>query len=263
MPEPSGEPVSYYVSTGPSSYRPTRHAQGAWAPDQQHMGPISGLLVQVLEECSPRPELTLSRVVFDILGVITLDEVTVQAEVVRPGRTIELLEATMIQHERVVVRAHAWRLLTSDTSQLAGRSTAPMPGPDQATSWDGSETWSGGFIASLEMKVLPDRRPGRGQVWIRPRVPVLESTRPRELARFVGMVDTMNGVAIRVPPDTATFPNTDLTVHLFRQPSGVWLGLDVEVAFGSTGVGMTSAVLHDETGEFGRALQILTLRARH
>jgi hypothetical protein len=263
MPEPSGEPVTYYVSTGPSSYRPTSHAQGAWAPDQQHMGPISGLLVQVLEGCSPRPELTLSRIAFDILGVTYLDEVTVQAEVVRPGRTIELLEATLVQHDRVVVRAHAWRLLTSDTTQLAGVTAAPMPGPDQATVWDGSQTWSGGFIASLEMRVLPGRRLGRGQVWIRPRVPVLESTRPGELAYFLGMVDTMNGVAIRVPPETAAFPNTDLTVHLFRRPTGEWLGLDVEVAFGPVGVGMTSSALHDETGLFGRALQILTIRQGH
>ena len=70
----------------------------------------------------------------------------------------------------------------------------------------------------------------------------------------------MNGVAVRARPDAVAFPNTDLTVHVFRQPHGEWLGLDVEVAFGPDGVGMTSAVLHDETGPFGRALQILTLR---
>ncbi len=81
-----------------------------------------------------------------------------------------------------------------------------------------------------------------------------------DLPRLMGAVDTMNGVAVRVDPQTVGFPNTDLTIHLFRHPHGDWLGLDVEVTLGPDGVGMTSAVLHDETGPFGRALQILTVR---
>ncbi len=260
MPSPVDEPAAYYVATGGSSYRPTSHTQGAWAPDQQHMGPISGLLVHVLEGCAPRPDLVLSRVTFDILGVIHLEEVTVAAEVSRPGRTIELVEATMVERGRVVVRAHGWRLLRSDTTHIAGVERPAMPGPDQATVWDGTQTWSGGFIESLEIRLLPGWQPGAGQVWIRPRVPLFEDNRAGALARFLGMVDTMNGVAVRARPDAVAFPNTDLTVHMFRQPRGEWLGLDVEVAFGGDGVGMTSAVLHDGDGPFGRALQILTLR---
>jgi hypothetical protein len=260
VPAPADEPAAYYVSTGGSTYRPTTHTQGAWAPDQQHMGPISGLLVHAIETCAPRADLALSRVAFDILGVIHLEEVEVTAEVSRPGRTIELVEATMVERGRVVVRAHAWRLLRTDTEQIAGVARAALPGPDQATLWDGTQTWSGGFIESLEIRVLPGWQPGAGQVWIRPRVPLFEGRDAGDLARFFAMVDTMNGVAVRAQPDAVAFPNTDLTVHVFRQPHGEWLGLDVEVAFGPDGVGMTSAVLHDETGAFGRALQILTIR---
>ena len=56
------------------------------------------------------------------------------------------------------------------------------------------------------------------------------------------------------------FPNTDLTVHLFRQPTGDWLGLDTDVSFGPDGIGLTASVLHDERGPIGRAAQTLTLR---
>jgi hypothetical protein len=256
----ASEPAAYYVATGSSTYRPTRHAQGAWAPDQQHMGPISGLMVHVIEACAPRDDLTLSRVAFDILGVIHLDEVTVTAEVSRPGRTIELLEATMVERGRTVVRAHAWRLRRIDTRSLAAAASTVMPGPDAGTRWDGSQTWSGGFIASLEIRVLAGWQPGHGRVWIRPRVPLFEGPARSDLARCFAMIDTMNGVAVRAQPDAVAFPNTDLTVHTFRHPHGEWLGLDVEVSFGPGGVGMTSAVLHDEAGPFGRALQILTIR---
>jgi hypothetical protein len=47
---------------------------------------------------------------------------------------------------------------------------------------------------------------------------------------------------------------------MYRQPQGEWLGLDNEVSFGTDGIGLTSTVLHDLTGPFGRAEQILTLR---
>jgi hypothetical protein len=257
---PAPETPAYYVPAGPSTFRPSIHTQGAWAPDQQHMGPVSGLLVHAVESCSERDDLALARVSFDILGVIPLTDVTPTAEVVRPGRTVELVEASLTAAGRVVVRARAWRLVRSDTAAIAAGAEAAMPGPGRAEPWNGSEVWSGGFIASLEMRVVPGRVPGKGQVWIRPRVPLLETVDLGVLPRFFGAFDTMNGVAVRVDPSEVTFPNTDLTVHLFRHPVGEWLGLDVSVAFGPEGIGTTAAVLNDEQGPFGRALQILTVR---
>lgn len=254
------DPPAYYRQAGPSSYTPTKHAQGAWAPDQQHMGPVSGLLAHVIETTEPRADLALSRVSFDILGVIPLSEVEVTARVSRPGRTVELVEAVMSADGRALVRAHAWRLLRTDTESIEGTDLAPLRPLDEATPWPGTGTWSGGFIESLDIRMLPGGRPGRGQVWLRSTVDVLEGFDVGALPRFFAVFDTMNGVAVRVRPETVAFPNTDLTVHLFRQPAGEWLGLDVEVSVGPGGAGLTSAVLHDAAGPFGRAMQILTLR---
>lgn len=254
------EPEAYYVALPDGRFRSTVHAQGAWSPDHQHMGPVSGLLVHAIEQCAPRDDLMLARVSFDILGVIQRGEVEVTASVARPGRTVELVEATFTAGGRTAVRAHAWRLLRSPTTEIAGTALTSIPGPDAATPWDGSETWSGGFIRSLEIRVLPGWRPGRGQVWLRSRVGLVEATAVSDLSRLFAVTDTMNGVAVRQSPDEVAFPNTDLTVHVFREPVGEWLGLDVEVTFGASGVGMTSAVLHDVDGPYGRALQILTVR---
>ncbi len=260
MLSPDTEPAAYYVRTGPGQYRTTRHAEGAWAPGQQHMGPISGLLVHELESCRPRPDLVLSRVSFDILGVIAQGDVYVTAEVTRQGRTVELVEAQLVAAGRPAVLARGWRLVHGDTRKIAGGEAPAIPGRELATTWDGTAVWSGGFIASLELQVLPGRMPGRGQVWLRSRVALVDRVDTGGLARIFSVIDTMNGVAVRERPDEVLFPNTDLTVHLFRAPVGEWLGLDVEVSFGPAGVGMTSAVLNDQTGPFGRALQILTLR---
>ncbi|NDX71453.1 thioesterase family protein, partial [Acinetobacter baumannii] len=56
------------------------------------------------------------------------------------------------------------------------------------------------------------------------------------------------------------FPNLDLQIHMHRYPQGKWLGLETVQQYGSDGIGLTSAVLHDVYGPFGRSEQILTLR---
>lgn len=251
---------AYYRLLGPGCYASTIHAQGAWADKHQHMSPVSGLLVHAIENCEPRPDLLLSRVAFDILGVIPVGDVVVAARVIRPGRTIELVEAEMIAGDRVVVRATAWRLAISDTAAIAGDSVLPMPGPDAGREWNGSQTWQGGFIRSLQFRVLPGWEPGHGRVWIRSTVDLIDAAQTSQTAGFFAMIDTANGVAVRADPSTVLFPNTDLTVHLVRRPVGPWLGLDTTVTFGRDGVGLTASVLHDTNGPIGRAAQTLTIR---
>jgi hypothetical protein len=121
-------------------------------------------------------------------------------------------------------------------------------------------TWDGGFIHSLEARTVGKWAPGRSTTWLRPTVDLIEGEPTTSMARILGMVDTANGVAVRARPGEVLFPNTDLTVHLFRSPTGDWLGLETEVSFGSGGVGLTSSVLHDVQGPIGRSAQTLTLR---
>lgn len=253
-------PNGYYTRLGAARFASTVHAQGAWATDHQHMAPVSGLLTRAIEQCATREDLMVSRIAFDILGVIPGGPVDIEARVIRPGRTIELVEAEMRAAGRVVVRATAWRLATSDTRAIAGDPVDPLPGPDTGRPWRGTGVWGGGFIRSLEFRVLPGWQPGRGQVWVRSEVDLVADEGSSTLARFIGLIDTANGIAVRADPQTLAFPNTDLTIHLFRTPVGAWVGLDTSVTFGPDGVGLTATALHDIAGPVGRAAQTLTLR---
>jgi hypothetical protein len=98
------------------------------------------------------------------------------------------------------------------------------------------------------------------KAWLRTDKTLVEDEKASDLARFVGLVDTANGIAVRVPPSSWMFPNTDLSIHLYRLPQGQWVGLDTQVIFGRDGVGLTSSTLFDESGPVGRAEQILTVR---
>lgn len=226
------------------------------------MAPVAGLLTHCLERFEPREELRLARVSFDILGLIPAGEFTVELAMLRPGRTIELVQAELVAEGRVAVRATAWRLQRSDTTDVTAIEDERMPGPVENEPPLLLTEWPGGFIQSIEAHTVAGHRPGHGRAWLRSRHPLIEGQTVSEAARLLGLVDTSNGVATRAHPGPGgyAFPNVDLQLHLYREPRGEWLGVQNSVSFGADGIGLTSTVLHDTTGPFGRAEQILTLR---
>jgi hypothetical protein len=157
------------------------------------------------------------------------------------------------------VRARAWRLARSATSEIAGGAPSPLPPPDDVATVPLSDVWPGGYIESLEYRPI-SQQPGRGRAWVRTTLDLVEGEEASPLARFVGLVDTANGVGVRVAPTDWFYPNVDLAIHLYRQPSGPWVGFDTTVVFGPEGQGLTSSDLFDESGAVGRAEQMLTLR---
>lgn len=252
----------YYEATGEQTYRSTVHAQGAWNAHEQHMAPATGILVHALENFSPRPDMRMARVSLDILGIIVGGEFEVQTRMIRPGRTIELIEAQMISGGRTCIIARAWRLATLDSSEVAAIEDAAVIHPEELETFAGMSPWPGGYIRGLEFRSAQGHRPGKGVVWMRNDFEMVAGTSTSDLTRLLGMVDTANGVAPRVAPgpDSWMFPNVDLQIHLHRAPVGKWLGVDVQQSYGTDGIGLTSAVLHDVHGPFGRSEQILTVR---
>ena len=244
-------------------FRPTAHTAGAWQPGEQHMAPVSGVIVHAMQTfLADRrgARLQPSRFAFEILGLIPAVDFEVEVAVLRPGRTIELVEATMTVQGRPIIRARMWLLSRQDTAAVAGGQPDPLPGPEGLPTWSGTETWSGGYIRSLETHELPGRAPGRSRAWIRTPLDLVADEPVSDLARFLGLVDTANGIAVRRPPTEWMFPNVDLSVHLYRQPVAGWVGFDTTVVFGADGVGLTSTTLHDRHGPVGRAEQTLTVR---
>lgn len=257
---------TFYRALGDGRYEPTVHTQGAWREDEQHMGAPSALIAHCIDRHEHRAEMMLSRISYDILGVIDLAETRVHVETVRPGRTIELVEATLFTGagDRPAIRARAWRLRASDTSAVAGGVPDPLVGhedPGGLPAWrERSEVWPGGFIAALDIRRPVPVRPGRGAVWQRTAYPLVAGEESTDTARFLLHVDTANGMSVRQDPREWLFPNVDLTVHLHRRPRYAWVGISSEVVFGAGGVGLTSGVLYDEDGAVGRSEQTLTLR---
>ena len=255
-------PDAYFVPLDANRYRPTAHTGGGWTTTEQHFSPIGGLLTHAIDRfvaARGTDGLITSRIIFDILGTIAIEPFDVTVEVVRAGRTIELVEANAIARGRPVVRARAWRLAGADTRAIAGGQPEPLPPPGGLEVKPLSAVWPGGYIASLEQRPIV-ASPGRATVWLRTPVALVQGEEASGLARFVMLLDTANGIASRESPDKWFYPNVDLTLHLYRQPRGDWVGLDTTVIFGAAGVGLTESVVHDIDGPVGRVEQILTIR---
>lgn len=257
-------PVSgaYFLRLGADRFRATEHTGGAWKVDEQHIAPALGLLAHLVELDRDRRRadgLALARFSYDILGVVPVGPVDIRLRVLRPGRTVELVEAALSHRGRDVVLLRAWLLERHATAEIAASPLERIPGPDAMPGWDPTTVWPGGFVASVELR-RGQIEPGRARYWARTPIQLLDQEATSSLARTVGLLDLANGMTVRADPRQVLFPNVDLTAHLFSDPEGGWVGYDTSVSFGADGVGLTHSVLHDIRGPIGVSSQALIVR---
>jgi len=255
---------AYFIPIAPGRYRPTDHVGGGWNPDEQHIAPVMGLLAREIEthHASRRTDvLTISRATYDIHGVLPMDAFDISVEVIRPGRTIELVEATLTCQGRIAITLRAWLLATSDTSTIAGDGFPSMPPLADTPPWDFSSLWPGGFVRSVETRQIKVDT-GQATSWVRPGFPLIADAATSPLARMLGVVDVANGLCPRRLPGDVAFPNVDLTAHILRAPESGWLGLASHASFGPAGLGVTHSTVYDERGPVAVISQSLTVRPK-
>jgi acyl-Coa thioesterase superfamily protein/acyl-CoA thioesterase superfamily protein len=252
----------FYEPLGDARYASTVHTTGPWSPLTQHLGPPSALLVRAMERLPSPVPMMISRVTVEILGPVPVAEVSVTASVERPGRSVELLSASLSVDGRVAVRARAWRIVRSDTSPVAATVDEPLAPPSAGRVMTRPEGWGAGYLDVMEWRALAGSlgEPGPAVVWARQGVPLVGDETPSGLQRVLAVADSGNGVSNRLDPRKWLFINAELTVHVYREPVGEWVALDAATVIGPDGVGTAFSVLHDLEGAVGRGAQALLVR---
>jgi hypothetical protein len=176
---------------------------------------------------------------------------------------VELLAAELSVGGRPAARARAWRFLTSETEQVDVY--PPLAPPDQGEPVYRPEGWGPGYLDIMEWRALAGHfgELGPATVWARQTVPLVEGETPTGLQRLLTVADSGNGASNRLDPRKWLFINSELTVHVHREPAGEWIGLDATTAVGPDGIGSAFSVLHDEQGPVGRGAQALLIRPQH
>ena len=252
-------------TAGHTRWTATAHATGPWDSIHMHAGPPTALLGRCILATPglPRPG-RLGRLAVEILGPVPVGDVDIVTRVVRPGRRIALVEADLRDSNgSVLMAARGWVLRrrysapdlprTPRTPPPPSGSTAPRPpgfGPGylDAIRWESVE----GSFAS----------PGPATVWARPRVDLVAGVPITPLESLLSVADSGNGISAVADPREVLFVNTDLTVHLWRDPVSVRVSMAAVTEIGPTGSGVAHARLGDEEGDVGRSAQMLFIDTR-
>ena len=249
-------------------HRATELTRGPWDHGLQHAGPPTALLGRALERCEPRSTAQIARVTFEIVRPVPIAALEARARVVRPGRSVELLEGELLDEEgRELVRARAWRVRTDaiELTPAPEPAAGPPPGPEGGRSSAFFPTGATvGYHTAIEWSFVAGgfRELGPATVWMRSRVALVAGESLTPLERVLVAADSGNGVSAALDFTRHRFVNVDLGVHLHRLPAGEWVCLDAITTPQPSGIGLADTALWDEQGPLGRALQTLLIERR-
>jgi Thioesterase-like superfamily len=255
-----------YLPERSDRFAPTELARGPWDPDAQHGGAPAALIARALERVESAVPMEVVRLTYELLRPVPLTPLELRTRVLRDGRRVQLVEASLHADELEVVRATALRIRRDAVPAPAADSEPPghgepaagtllEPPGDRAPSfaWHAMEIR---FVAGSFWEVGP------AFAWFRLRVPLVAGEEPSPLQRLAAAGDFGNGIATAVSWATHVFINPDLTLYVERLPEGEWVGLDAVTRVGGAGTGVSDSTLYDEQGRVGRAQQGLYVAER-
>ena len=253
-----------FFTTDGEFFRPTAHTRGPWDEHACHAGPPSGLLARAMESILPGKQ--LCRLTVELLRPIPFCGFKVVADVTRDGRTVSTSTASLINEEgKTIISATGLHMAPQDIK----------PRPSHAVDFGkAADAVTGKFPIVDTLHGLPafngtgvetrypnghDNSPGPTTAWLKT-VPLLADETPSPFQRMCPLADCGNAFGRNAEPQQVAFMNTDLTLLLHRPPEGDWLGSHSVGYWATNGIGMADALLFDEQGVVGRALQTLLLR---
>lgn len=239
-------------------------ARAGWYEDALHGGPVAAAFARAIEQVPAPVEMTVTRLTVDLLRPVPTAPLAITTSVVREGRRIQLVDAEMTTAGVVVARASAMRIRTADVPVPDHqRRDLPTP-PDRLAVRPlgrlGDEEGAWFHVAAVEARFAAGDwlEPGPTTAWMRLTVPLVAGEEPTPLQRVIAVSDFGNGLS-RVLPSGWLYINSDLTIHLRREPVSEWICLRSRTDLGDDGVGLAQSELFDEQGDLGHALQSLVI----
>ncbi|HSP64825.1 MAG TPA: thioesterase family protein [Candidatus Deferrimicrobium sp.] len=257
--------IAFYIRDG-NHFASTDFTRGPWDPQYQHAGPPAALLGRAIERLEGGEEFAVARFTVELVRSVPLRPLSVDARLVRPGRRVQLAEATLSDDDGIIALARAWRIRRGDTS---AEQSPPEPlavaAPEEVAPSTDFDPWGGpSYFSAVEWRVAAGdfMRAGPATVWMRMNGALVDGEEPSALARVLVAADSGNGVSMELALETHVFINTELTVHLHREPVGEWICLDARTRIGPRGAGVATSTLLDSLGRCGVANQALLVRQR-
>jgi hypothetical protein len=255
------EAESFRENANTGTFIATEHTASPWNADHQHAGPAVALMIRCAEALAvPAANPLTTQVAVDILSPIPRAAVAVTARVIKAGELAALVEAemTVAGLDQIVARLSAWRIRRSpNVLDAAMGPYRPAPEPGELS--PPHQMWGRGYVDAMEWRVAEGdvAIAGPTTVWARPRVNLIDDEPVRGVELVALLADAASGVSALADPRELVFLNTDLSLHIVREPRGDSVWMHAESFLSDDGVGMTSSVLGDANGSLATAQQAL------
>jgi hypothetical protein len=258
---------AFYESADENSFVASELTRGPWDPGAQHAGPPAALLGRELESLEGAEAFQVGRVVFEILRPVPIGEVGLESRVLRPGRKVQLVEASLSADGEELMRATAWLLRVHPLELPEGAAPDDDPSQGPELGWTPEFFPTGqevGYHTAMEWRAVAGAflEPGPATVWMRMRHSLVAGEEPTSLQRALIAADVGNGISAVLDYREHLFVNVDLTVHFERMPEGEWVCVDAVTRPHANGIGTAESELSDTRGRIGRAAQSLFIARR-
>lgn len=254
--------LSLYRREG-NLFVPSAQAASPWSKNQQHGGPVLGLIAYAAETHVADPSLQPVRLAADLFRAVPLAPLEARTTTVRRGRRIEVVQVSILGEGREVSRSHALFLRGAPAPGFES-DEARIPGPEglETTSMIPRELWKQirlGFHTHVEVRWVTSPRDANPIFWVRVPSLLVDDAPWSPFQRAASISDFANAITsvkrMAHVRSQGTFINPDCTLYLSRLPVGEWIRVQCDRLLDHDGIGVGEVIHHDERGRFGRTVQ--------
>ena len=254
-------PLSYFTPDPDDAelLHPTKVALSLWSDDQLHGVAVGAVLARALERAVQdlgRDDLRPARLTVDLFKAARRLPSRTSTSVVRQGNRLCLVDAVLEQDGEPVARASGLFLRAGEpaTGAVWEPDDAPAPPPpDLAPETDRPQV---PLFASEGVGWAPSftehQNAGRKSTW-QVGVPVVPGERPSGFVAAGGVAD-VSSMLTNWGENGIEHINTDITLTLARQPSGVEVGLHAQDRVTADGIAVGTVTVFDRDGRLGTAV---------
>ena len=242
-----------FVPDGEGFVVATLLTRGPWDPGSQYGGCPAALLTWAAERVPTLVPMRIARITVDLHRRVPLGRLAISAEVVREGKRLQLVLATIHDPGGVeVARATVLRMRLGPAPDAPNDPRHPeIVTPSFGTVRPRRERTSGlsGFMDAVE--VSESEHPGASTNWFRAACPVVAGEDASPTVRLAWAADfTANGGNYLDLSQWSAI-NSDLNITLGRAPVGEWTGIATRAWYAHDGIGHARAELFDTEGFVG------------
>ena len=259
-------PDAFYVAMSPTSFQSTVRTIGPWSAKAQHAGPPAALLCRAIElKAQELKTPFISRFTSSIFKPVPIAPLDVQVEIIRSGKKVSHLSASLSVNGCEIMRAFAVCSRIDDTLRLPPCPKELPPTPKRGEPYlFPIHTAPVGYHNSIALELVEGvHQKGPTTMWLKPLFPLVDGETSSSTQRAIIVGDCANGIGFHLDFATTFFMNSDLSVVFHRPLLGEWFAMASRVDVAPLGgVGSSFADMFDETGHVGRLSQTLLLEAR-